>query len=362
MPETKKEKFERKMIDILNYGALNLAMGIGYKTGLFDAMEAIGTPATAGKIAARANLTERYVTEWLGVMATGGVIDVVTKDASGNRFFLPADHAACLTRRSGDANLGVYTQEIPLLTQCALPAVERGFTTGAGVPFAVYPAFQAFMGELSDAKHKKVLVQQFLPEVAEGRLLQRLKKGIAACDLGCGEGVAVLLMAARFPNSHFTGIDNHKGAIDAARAEALEKRLENCAFILQDAAGIDGNAYFENRYDYIMAFDAIHDQQKPLEALRGIRHMLTPDGLFSMVDIDADSDLSKNLDHPMGPFLYAVSLMHCMPVGLADGGAGLGMMWGRQKAVAMLKEAGFSGVQVCEMAHDPFNVHYLSRK
>jgi hypothetical protein len=29
----------------------------------------------------------------------------------------------------------------------------------------------------------------------------------------------------------------------------------------------------------------------------------------------------------MAPFLYTVSLLHCMPQGLRDHGLGLGMMW-----------------------------------
>ena len=81
-----------------------------------------------------------------------------------------------------------------------------------------------------------------------------------------------------------------------------------------------------------------------------------------MVDIAAQSDLADNLDHPMGPFLYTVSLMHCMPVGRVDKGAGLGMMWGRQKAVEMLKKSGFQHVKVLQIADDPFNLHFLSRK
>ncbi len=64
----------------------------------------------------------------------------------------------------------------------------------------------------------------------------------------------------------------------------------------------------------------------------------------------------------MGPFLYTVSLMHCMPVGLVNGGTGLGMMWGREKAVQMLNKAGFEKVDVIEMEHDPFNVHYFGNK
>jgi hypothetical protein len=37
-----------------------------------------------------------------------------------------------------------------------------------------------------------------------------------------------------------------------------------------------------------------------------------------MVDIDAATDPRGNMDYPMAPFLYTVSLMHCMPVGLND--------------------------------------------
>jgi len=43
-------------------------------------------------------------------------------------------------------------------------------------------------------------------------------------------------------------------------------------------------------------------------------------------------------------------------------GTGLGMMWGREKAVELLNKAGFQQVQVLEMPEDPFNLHYLSSK
>ena len=155
------------------------------------------------------------------------------------------------------------------------------------------------------------------------------------------------------------GIDNDREAIGSARALAAEKGLTNAEFLLVDAA--ENRPELAGRFDYITAFDAIHDQTRPLEALKNVSRMLTSGGMFSMIDIDADSSHRGNLDHPMGPFLYTVSLMHCMPVGLSEGGRGLGMMWGRQQACELLAEAGFSDVQVLEMAHDPFNVHYFCR-
>ena len=42
-----------------------------------------------------------------------------------------------------------------------------------------------------------------------------------------------------------------------------------------------------------------------------------------------------------------------------DGGSGLGMMWGQEKAVDMIKAAGFKNVQVHEIPEDPFNLHFL---
>ena len=80
-----------------------------------------------------------------------------------------------------------------------------------------------------------------------------------------------------------------------------------------------------------------------------------------MIDIKAGSNHADNIDHPMGPFLYTVSLMHCMPVGLNDNGTGLGMMWGKEKAEALLKEAGFEHIELTEMEHDPFNLHFLCK-
>jgi hypothetical protein len=39
-----------------------------------------------------------------------------------------------------------------------------------------------------------------------------------------------------------------------------------------------------------------------------------------MQDIRGSSHVHKNLDHPSGTFLYAISTMHCMTVSLAQGG------------------------------------------
>ncbi len=357
-----KESFAAKMVKILNYGALNLAMAIGYRTGLFDAMDSLESPQTAHVIAEKTGLNQRYIREWLGIMVTADIVELSSTPDGEDTYFLPPHCGDLIARRSGNANLGVYTQEIPLLTVSAMEAVMQGFKTGAGVTYDHYPNFQKFMSQLADAKHRQVLVDRFLPAVDEGRLVARLQAGIRVCDLGCAEGVALMLMAKSFPRSHFIGIDYATEAVANARRETRRQRIHNLEFMVLDAARLQENLALKDSFDYVTAFDAIHDQTRPSDALRGIYYILAPGGQFSMVDIAAHSNLADNLDHPMGPFLYTVSLMHCMPVGLVDGGCGLGMMWGREKALTMLKAAGFKKVDVHEMPDDPFNLHFFSQK
>ncbi len=76
------------------------------------------------------------------------------------------------------------------------------------------------------------------------------------------------------------GIDTDGSALDEARQTTAELGLTNLTFQVKDAAVIEDDAALSERFDYITAFDAIHDQSHPLAALRGVRHMLRPDGLF----------------------------------------------------------------------------------
>ena len=54
--------------------------------------------------------------------------------------------------------------------------------------------------------------------------------------------------------------------------------------------------------------------------------------------------------------------MHCMTVSLAQGGEGLGAMWGQEKARQLLAEAGFTNVSIHQLAHDFQNDYYVISK
>ena len=96
--------------------------------------------------------------------------------------------------------------------------------------------------------------------------------------------------------------------------------------------------------------------------LGGIYDALKADGVYLMQDIAGSSHVHKNMDHPIGTFLYTVSTMHCMTVSLAQGGEGLGTMWGEEKAGEMLQEAGFTEVDVRRLPHDFSNSYFIVTK
>ncbi len=165
-------------------------------------------------------------------------------------------------------------------------------------------------------------------------------------------------MARAFPRSRFAGYDISEEGIDAAKREAQAWGLSNARFEVKDVATLNE----PGRYDFITAFDAIHDQAQPRKVLRNVFEALRPGGTFLMADIKASSRLEENLDHPLGPFLYAVSVLHCMTVSLAANGEGLGTVWGVQQAQELLAEAGFRRIDVKEVKDDFINVYYVARK
>lgn len=346
--------FAERLLDILNGGALCLMISVGHRTGLFDVMRGMG-PATSAEIASKAALNERYVREWLGAMVTGRVVDV---DDAGERFCLPVEHAAFLTRIAGADNLAVFAQYIPLLAGVEDDIVEC-FKAGGGVPYAKFPRFHEVMAEDSGQSVLSSLESHIVPLVPG--LEAQLESGIQVLDVGCGRGRIVNRLAELYPSSRFTGMDLSSEAILAAWGDAAEKRLRNVEFIVADLSRFDETAEIE-AYDIVTTFDAVHDQAQPLRVLRGVHRTLKGDGVYLMQDIKGSSHVHKNLDHPLGPLLYTVSCMHCMTVSLAQNGEGLGAMWGEEKTREYLEKAGFRSVEKHELAHDIQNNWYVIRK
>jgi ubiquinone/menaquinone biosynthesis C-methylase UbiE len=156
-------------------------------------------------------------------------------------------------------------------------------------------------------------------------------------------------------------MDLSEDAIRTAREEAAARGLGNVEFVTADLSAFDQSSQSES-FDLVTTFDAVHDQARPLKLLQGIHRALKRDGVYLMQDIKGSSHLEKNIDHPIGTFLYTVSCLHCMTVSLAQGGEGLGAMWGEEKTREYLERAGFGTVEKHELSHDIQNNWYVVRK
>ena len=344
--------FEERLVSAINDAAVTLMISIGHRTGLFDAL-AEAPPLTSAALAARAGLDERYVREWLGAMVTG---EIVEHDSEAKTYVLPAEHAALLTR-AAPANLAVFAQYVSLLGGVEDDIVGC-FHDGGGVPYDRFGRFHEVMAEDSGQTVLPALIDDILPLIPG--MTDRLQQGVRVLDVGCGRGRALMLLAETYPNSHFTGFDLSEEAIAWARDMARDAGLTNIAFEKRDLTDFDQSAP-NAAFHLITTFDAVHDQAKPLNVLRGIRRALADDGVYLAQEIKGSSHHHGDRDHPLGPLLYTVSCMHCMTVSLAQGGEGLGAMWGREVAERYFRDAGFQTTEVHELDHDVQNYYYVNR-
>ncbi len=341
--------FVGKLLGIYTGCALTTLIDIGNQTGLFDA--AAKNPATSQELAERAGLQERYVREWLGAMTTGGIF---TYDPASRTYTLPLEHAVLLT---GDTarNLAPMSQMLTVFGR-NISQLVHCFREGGGIPYsAFWPAFTEAMGQAWRRIYDEHLLSGFLP--AANGLPDRLQAGIHVADIGCGAGHAINVMAREYPLSTFVGYDIDPYAVEKAAAEARDLGLANARFEVCNVTQLPAMPPF----DLIVAFDAIHDQVDPATVLRRVHDALAPGGTFLMIDFKFSSNLEENIRNPFAPLYYGISVMHCLTVSLAEGGAGLGTVWGIQVARRMVAEAGFTRVEVVDSPR-PQNCIFICKK
>lgn len=351
------EQFGNRLEDLFNQMGLALMLGIGRQTGLLAVLARLPS-ATSQEIAHAAGLNERYVREWLSCLAAAEVVEYAPEDCT---FALPTEHAVWLSSGQTGFSPDRATPDAELLAEAfaslmaVQPQVAACFQRGGGVPYSAYTRFHQLMAQERNAFFDKTLLSALLPLIPGWD--RALDAGVRVADFGCGSGHVLLLLAQHFPRSRFTGYDISPPDIERAQVAAAELGLENVQFFLADVAGLAE----EGVHDYGLALDSIHDLAQPEKGVQAIRRSLKPGGWLLMQEFAASSRLEENLDHPIGTWLYAQSVMYCMTVSLSQGGAGLGCMWGKEQALALLAGAGFGEVQVKRVKADPYGDYFVAK-
>lgn len=336
LDRAKLDAFSDKVFRDLSSAYVTTMCILGDRLGLFGHL-AEQSHMTSAELAERAQINERYAQEWLSALACAGYVDY---DPASRRFSLPPEHAAVLADEGGAFFVGGEYQELPAMWG-VLDLLTTAFREGGGVPQTAYhESLHQGMNRNALAVYDHALVQKWIPALPE--IQTALERGIDVADVGCGGGRALIKLAQAYPRSRYVGYDAYAPSIALARQNA-------------EATGVADRVRFETldasqglpeQFDLIMTFLVIHDSADPLGLLRAIRAALKPGGTYLCSEIKAADTLEENAG-PFGAYIYSTSVVYCMTVSLAEGGAGLGTAgMPPAKVRELCAEAGFGSVRL----------------
>ena len=349
----KLKAFSFQVFDALQ-GAMTAAMiHLGDRLGLYRALADADGPLTSDELAERTELDERWVREWLHAQGAARVLDY----AGDGRFALSPEGRAVLAEEAHPAfGCGMFSG-LPS-TMSVLDKLPEAFRSGVGLPYDAFGPDGARGVERGFAPwYRSLLVPMAVPRI-EG-LGPALESGIAAADVGCGGGVALVELAKAFPNSEFHGYDISLHALERARANAKDAGVTNVSFhdAARDPLPDDG------RFHFVATFDCLHDMTDPESVIAQIRKAVADDGLWLIADIKAKDGYEANVaKNPMAAMMYGTSVMSCMSSALSEpGGKGLGTL-GLHEGLArdFAEAAGFTRFEPLDLGH-PVNAFYVVR-
>jgi SAM-dependent methyltransferase len=333
-PRAKTERFADRVLGDMAGAALASLSYMGDRLGIFRALSGAG-PLTSQELARRTGLNPRYMRSWLESMTAAGYVEY---DPAAKTFLLPPEHAAVIADEESPTFLGGALQGLVPLAMVT-PKVMDAFRSGKGVAYSEYPPdwFES-MARWSAPGYKHQLAREWIPTMRE--VHRRLIAGAAAADIGCGQGLASIMLAKAFPKSRFWGYDAHAPSIERARARAKENGVEDrVTFETADGARIPRRGF-----DLITSFDVLHDAADPAAIVRSARQALAPGGSYLASEPGFSPRLEENINL-WGRIFYPATFLYCMSVSLGQGGAGIGSDIGEEMARGWGRAAGFTRIQ-----------------
>jgi SAM-dependent methyltransferase len=345
-------EYGQRVFGMLNGAVMSAFLYLGDELGLFRAL-ADGKPVTSDELAARTELSERWVREWLRGLGAAKIIEYV----GGGRFSLSPEGSAMLADDDHPAfGVGLFTK-LPRQIG-ALDQIAESFRTGIGLPYDAFGA-QGARGTERGLRpwYKHSLVTHALPKL-DG-VVEKLEQGAKAADIGCGTGSALIVMATAFPNSEFHGYELSRYALEGAEANKSRAEVSNLSFHNVRSEPLPEDASF----DFITTFDCLHDMTRPDQTISAIRRALRPEGTLLIADIKGAPTYEENLEgNPMTSLMYGFSVLSCMSSALSEpGGLGLGTLgFHEEVARKMCEAAGFTRFEPRDIEH-AMNAYYEVR-
>lgn len=344
------ERLFAASIDTLELASVHVGVRLGFYRALVEDGD-----ASPSELAARTGTAERYVREWLEQQAVAGFLSVDDPDADAGerRYSLPAAHRPVLVE---EESLSFFTPIASLAIGVLRPmdALLEAYRSGAGVPYEAYDVHEA-IGAGNRPQFVNLMAEwlEAIPDV-DARLRAQPPARIA--DLACGTAWSSISIARAYPDVTVDAIDLDAESIDTARENVATAGL---ADRVRPAVRDAGDPDLHGRYDLVTIFEALHDMNHPVEALRAARGMLAAGGSL----VIADERVAERFTAPgdeLERFNYGWSVLHCLPVGLLDAdSAGTGTVIRPDTVRAYAHEAGFGRVEVLPIEHDLWRFYRL---
>lgn len=328
---------------------------LGVRLGLYETLAGAG-PVTAAELAGRAGIAERYAREWLEQQAVAGVLEVddVAKSADERRFMLPNAHAHVLLDDDSEACMKPCASVVPWLAK-ALDIMVEEFRNGTGAAFGLFDLhdIQAAFTRPVFVNH---LTQSWLPALPDVQAKLNAGERVRIAEVGCGEGLAAIVIARAYPNVEIDGFDLDEASIAAARHAAVSADVgERVRFEVRDAA----DPAIVGDYDLVMAIEMIHDMPDPVGILRTMKRLAGERGAVLVVDERAEEAFTVPASE-MERFFYTFSTLHCLAVSMQNGGVGTGTVIRPDTVRRYAREAGFESVEVLDVEHPQFLLYRLA--
>jgi SAM-dependent methyltransferase len=347
------ERLFGAVIDTLEVASVH----IGGRLGFYRALADHGN-ATASELADRCDCVERYVREWLEQQAVAGLltVDDARAEPGTRRYGLPDAYRSVLV----DEEELTYFTPIASIAVDVLHPIEQllgAYRSGAGVPFEAYGADLVDAIGATNRPQFVNLVREWLGSIAE--VDARLRAEPAACvgDVGAGTAWSSIAIARAYPRVSIDAIDVDAISVERARVNVAAAGLEGRVRpVRRDAS----DKSLGGPYDLVTIFEALHDMNRPVEALRTVRASLADHGSVLI----ADERVAERFNPPgdeIERLNYGFSILHCLAVGLLDkDSAGTGTVMRPDTVRTYAEEAGFAHVDVLPLEHDFWRFYRLT--
>ncbi|MBV1905087.1 MAG: class I SAM-dependent methyltransferase [Pseudomonadales bacterium] len=132
------------------------------------------------------------------------------------------------------------------------------------------------------------LMCEFIPAYQEmiNTLLQKLSEcnlppNASICDLGAGTGNFITAIASKFPDVHYTHVENSPGMVAVAQQKYEKNAIKHVEVLHESAFSVD---FEENSFDSIICINALYAMDPQTEVLARVKKWLKPDGKFLVID------------------------------------------------------------------------------